>query len=251
MRGAWGAGHFVFPLPGFDFGTSWHIIVVDDFQCLLQSAPVHIHFAIHVFCSQFQWFVLAPVIIIVTSDIFQTGSNKFLFFNGVEINKILINCTHCCIIINFSKLYHTETEFIWRTLLNMSQGTANPKQNLQNDMCILGRLRSDYAVRVVWSEAEQRLRWRSPGFLAGIQWLTWLHRGTSWSEFLLGLYTFLFVLASSPRPDNPQFSHFRMASRFTIYYEKKISYISYQISYTGYKISYLGYKIFIISYILY
>ena len=26
----------------------------------------------------------------------------------------------------------------------MSQSTANTKQNLQNDLCILGRLRSDY-----------------------------------------------------------------------------------------------------------
>ena len=77
------------------------------------------------------------------------------------------------ILLHYHKLYQydTETEFIRRTLLKMSQGTANPKQNLQNDMCILGRLRSDYAVRVVCSEAEQRLRWRSPGFLAGIQGL--------------------------------------------------------------------------------
>ena len=37
MRGARGAGHFVFPLPGFDFGTSWHIIIVGDFQCLLSG----------------------------------------------------------------------------------------------------------------------------------------------------------------------------------------------------------------------
>ena len=34
-----------------------------------------------------------------------------------------------------------------------------------------------------------------------------------------------------------------MASRFTIYYAKYISSISYKISYIGYKISYLGYKI--------
>ena len=56
------------------------------------------------------------------------------------------NCTCCCIIINV--INDTETEFIRRTLLNMSHCTANLKQNLQNDMCSLGRLRSDYAVRV-------------------------------------------------------------------------------------------------------
>ena len=48
---------------------SYNMFILGDFQCLLQSAFVHIHFAIHT-CI-----VLAPVIKIVTSDIFQTGSN--------------------------------------------------------------------------------------------------------------------------------------------------------------------------------
>ena len=43
----------------------------------------------------------------------------------------------------------TETELIWSTLLTMSQATANPKQNLQNELYVLRRIRSDNAVRVV------------------------------------------------------------------------------------------------------
>ena len=123
FRGVRAAGHVLFP-----------IIIVGDFQFLLQSALVHIHFAIHIFLSQFQWFriVLAPVITLLTWY-FPDRQQLVFVFNGVEINWILFNCTCCCIIINF--IDDTETEFIWRTLLNMSQGTANPEQNLQNDVC--------------------------------------------------------------------------------------------------------------------
>ena len=54
-RGERAAGHFLFPLPDFDFGTSVNTFIysfdVGDFQCLyiVQSALMHIHFAIHVF----------------------------------------------------------------------------------------------------------------------------------------------------------------------------------------------------------
>ena len=41
----------------------------------------------------------------------------------------------------------------------MSQGTANPKQNIQNDLCALRRLRSDYIVRVVWSAFSLKKPW--------------------------------------------------------------------------------------------
>ena len=78
-------------------------------------------------------------------------------FNGVEINRILINFTCCRIIINC--INDTETEYISRTLLNMSQGTANTKQNLQNDLWVLVRFRSDYAVRVVWSASSLKNPW--------------------------------------------------------------------------------------------
>ena len=116
---------------------------------------MHIHFIIHLFCSQFQWIGLAPVIAIVTSDVSRQAAISLCCQWCWD--KLKINCTCCCIIISF--INDTETEFIWRTLLNMSQGTANPKQPLQNDLCILGRLRLDYTVRVVWSVSSLKKPW--------------------------------------------------------------------------------------------
>ena len=131
------------------------------------------------------------------------------------------NCT-CCIIINF--INDTETEFIWITLLNMSHCTANPKQNLQNDLCPLGRLRSDYTVRVVWSVSLLKKPWVLDRHWAPEWTLTRLHRGAGWSAFLLGLR--IFVVGPRPAARAPQAPAlvtfavllFIMQSRYLIYH---------------------------------
>ena len=68
------------------------------------------------------------------------------------------------------------------SFLNMSQGTANPKQNLQNELYVLGKLRSDYAVRVVRSASSLK----KPEVQADLS--------ICWASI------FLFVLASSLHP---------------------------------------------------
>ena len=130
-----------------------------------------------------------------TSDKWYSPDRQQLVFVfiGVEVNWILFNCTCCCIIINF--INDTEAEFIWRTLLNMSQGTANPKQNLQNDLYVLERFRSDYAVRVVWSASSLKKPWvlgshtaaaRDSGKTAQRCRLTWVFAGLTYCFVCVG-----------------------------------------------------------------
>ena len=66
-RGERAAGHFLFPLPDFDFGTSVNTFIysfdVGDFQCLysVQSALMHIHF-------QYMYFDPIPVNCLCSSN---------------------------------------------------------------------------------------------------------------------------------------------------------------------------------------
>ena len=158
-RGGGVAGHVLFPLPGFDFGTSLicSIIVLTYYHSCWLLMSITVCTGAHSFCNTCAC-ILFPVPVNCSCSSNWDNSDKWYFpdrqqlvfvFNGVEINRTLISCTCCYIIINF--INDTETEFIWRTLLNMSQGTASLKKNLQNDLCVLRRLRSDYAVRVAWS----------------------------------------------------------------------------------------------------
>ena len=125
-------------------------------------------------------------------------------------------CTCCCIIINF--INDTKTEFIWRTLLNISQGTANSKQNKQNDLCILGRLRSDYAVRVVWPASSLKTPWvlcshtaadRDPDKTAQRCRLIWVFAGLTYSFVYVGQQS----VSRKPCPAIPHLSHFRLSWR--------------------------------------
>ena len=95
-------------------------------------------------------------------------------------------------------------------LLNMSHCTANPKQNLQNDLCLLGRLRSDYAVRVDWPTS----------FFLKKHWDLDQHCSPDMSSGKTAqrrrLMSFCWVTdfccrpARSPRPASPHFSHFQL-----------------------------------------
>ena len=123
-----------------------------------------------------------------------------------------IDCTWCCIIINF--INNTETGFIWKTLLNMSQGTAYHKQTLQNDLCILGKLRSAYAVRVVWSASSLKKPLVLGSHAAADMDSCKTAQRCRLIWVFAGLTYILYVLASSPqlRPASPHFNHFRPQS---------------------------------------
>ena len=109
----------------------------------------------------------------------------------------MFNCTCCCIIINF--INDTETEFIWRTLLKLSQGTANPKQPY-NMACASWEdsdqtMQSDHLISVFAEEVRvlgsHTAADRDSGKTTQRCRLIWVFAGLTY---------FWFVLASSPGP---------------------------------------------------
>ena len=83
----------------------------------------------------------------------------------------------------------------------MSQGTGNPKQNLENDLCILRRLktilRSRSSLISIFTEEALGSWLAYSGWQGPWQDCTEV---PGWSEFLMGLHIYLFVLASAMQP---------------------------------------------------
>ena len=101
MRGARGCWPFCISFTWFWF---WHFLTY--YHSWWLSMSITVCTGAHSFCNTCILFPI-PVNCSCSSNYnsdkwyFPDRQNWFLFFNGVEINKILINCTYCCIIINF------------------------------------------------------------------------------------------------------------------------------------------------------
>ena len=113
--------------------------------------------------------------------------------------------------------YHKLYQWYWNwTHLNMSQETTNPKQ----DICILRRLRLDFAVRAVWSASSLNKPW-----VLGLHAMADRDSGKIW--VFPGL-TYCFVCVGqqptprSPRPASPHFSHFRFQTYKAIFLSPNI-----------------------------